>query len=93
MKFEIGDQIMYFPAHVNHNPNHPECEFGFVTNITDLHVFCRFWETYSIFEGETLELRTKSNSEGIVAFDLEKFHSVSDEDIEAVLVDYNIKLG
>ena len=53
-----GTQIIYVPTHANGNPDHPDCEQGFVTSVRNNMAFCRFWS-----KDDPGQLRTKSNSE------------------------------
>ena len=57
MKLSPGVQIIYIPNHANGDANHPDCEMGFITLITDKGAFCRYWRK------DLSELRTKANSE------------------------------
>lgn len=53
-----GDQIAYIPTHAEGDVAHPDVEFGFVTGVGKLCVFCRYWSKFS-----PGELRTKAGSE------------------------------
>jgi hypothetical protein len=55
---KIGMQIAMVPAHAGGNLEHPDVQFGFVTQITDNFAFCRY------FLPKSNELRTKSHSIG-----------------------------
>jgi len=52
-----GTQIIYVPNHAD-SIDHPDCEEGFVTSVTENGAFCRYWSKY--FSGH---LRTVANSE------------------------------
>lgn len=70
-QFSKGQQIVYIPSHVlsQYKPSgewkltdlleHPEVEFGFVTNSKSRLAFCRFWNKAKDFA----ELQTKTNSQ------------------------------
>ena len=60
-------QIVYVPTHAEGNPDHPDCEYGFVVSQSNKLVFCRFWMKGE--EGTTL--RTKANSEACRMEDLQ----------------------
>ena len=57
---KIGTQIAYVPRHAHGDIQHPDVEFGFVTNIgNDTNCWCRFWQKGKV----GMELRTTANSE------------------------------
>lgn len=54
----VGQQITYIPGHAEGDPNHPDCEHGFVMADLGSHVRCRyFWGNHPT------QLRTLANSE------------------------------
>lgn len=55
-----GTQILYIPSHADGDPNHKDCEAGFVTSVMETKdfAFCRYWRTR-----DSNELRTRANSE------------------------------
>lgn len=52
-----GTQIIYVPDHAD-GIDHPDCEQGFVTSMTERGAFCRYWS--KDYSGH---LRTMANSE------------------------------
>ncbi len=56
--FERGDQIAYIPSHAEGDIRHKDVEFGFVTSVNEMTVFCRYWNKYC-----PGLLRTTANSE------------------------------
>lgn len=65
-KFQAGDKIIYVPMHADGDRNHPACEHGVVSSVSENGtVFCRFF-----YPDGTL--RTVSNSEGCNPRDLVK---------------------
>jgi len=79
--FERGDQIAYIPTHAKGNVAHPDVEFGFVTSVDGERVWCRFWRK----GGGERELRTKANSELVMASDLVGYESVTKRRVDMAL--------
>ena len=52
-----GTQIIYVPDHAD-GVDHPDCEQGFVTSMTERGAFCGYWNKH--YPGK---LRTMANSE------------------------------
>ena len=52
-----GTQIIYVPDHAD-GIDHPDCEEGFVTSMTERGAFCRYWS-----KNDPGHLRTMANSE------------------------------
>ena len=52
-----GTQIIYVPDHAD-GIDHPDCEEGFVTSMTERGAFCRYWN-----KNNPWTLRTMANSE------------------------------
>jgi hypothetical protein len=77
---ERGTQIIYVPAHADGDTNHPDCESGFISSVTKIYIFCRFWR-----KPELKELRTKANSEAVKAEDLIEQDSVPAEQVAAAI--------
>lgn len=40
--FSVGQRVKYVPHHAYGDHNHPDCETGEVTNVSDAGVFVRF---------------------------------------------------
>lgn len=74
-------QIVYIPTHAKGNPEHPDCEYGFVTSQNDDYVFCRFWMKGQ-FSHSKMELRTKANSEACRPEDLMLYRKVGEHIVE-----------
>lgn len=53
----LGTQVVYMPQHANEDPNHPDCEEGFVTSVKGGHAYVRYWS--KTHQG----LRTLANGE------------------------------
>ena len=64
-EFNRGDQIIYIPGHAMGDPNHKDCEHGFVDQVTPAAVFCRYFSKTNIGV-----LRTRANSEATNVTDL-----------------------
>ena len=77
--FQPGDQIIYIPAHADNDPDHPDCEFGFVTTVGSNNVFCRYWDK------SNKRLRTTANSEATSPRDLYLWDSHPQNKIDILL--------
>lgn len=55
--FRAGDPILYVPDHAHGESAHPDCEEGFIVQVTGDLAWCRF------FRRGTRELRTVANEE------------------------------
>jgi len=69
-EFMRGDQIIYIPTHAKGDPDHADCEHGFVNSVTTKGVFCRYF-----WKDKIGILRTRRNSERSSPSDL--IHSTS----------------
>lgn len=70
-EFKRGDQIIYIPLHAKGDPDHADCEHGFVDKVSPMNtVFCRYFSKIN-----TGMLRTRANSEATAAGSL--IHSPS----------------
>ena len=75
-EFKRGNQIVYIPGHAQGNPNHPDCEHGFVDQVTPAAVFCRYFSKTNVGV-----LRTRANSEATNAADLMKASSFVPQEV------------
>lgn len=64
-KFHKGEQIVYIPNHAGGDPDHPDCERGFVYRGGSLTAKCRFWH-----RDQPGVMRTRANSEKAYCRDL-----------------------
>ena len=78
--FQPGDQIIYIPTHADNDPDHPDCEFGFVTSIRSNNVFCRYWSKI-----DQKLVRTNANSEATNPRDLYLWDSRPQSQIDNLL--------
>lgn len=76
-----GTQIIYIPNHADRDPNHPDCELGFVTaECRELNShFCRYWRTGMAGK----ELRTTANSESTPNENLEEWPILPQAEIDS----------
>ena len=58
--FKPKDQIAYIPTHADGDIEHPDVQFGFITEARGENAFCRYW---SKRPREYATLRTTANSE------------------------------
>lgn len=80
-------QIVYIPAHAKGNPDHPDCEFGFITSQNDEFIFCRFWMKKGL-SYDKCELRTKANSEACRPEDIMLYRKVGEHVVDAAWEKY-----
>jgi len=73
-----GAQIVYVPNHAWGNDEHPDCEAGFITSVSEDAAFCRYW-------GEEGQLRTKANSERTPISNLVLKDTVPQKQVEEAL--------
>lgn len=74
-----GTQIIYVPDHAEGDPEHPDCERGFVTSVRGDVAFCRYWSKFH------RGLRTVSNSESTPIRNLVVQDSVPQEKVDRLL--------
>lgn len=83
MSFKRGDQVAYFPGHIElGNFYHPDIEFGFVTAITsgyEYSVFVRYWKSW--IGGFSLD----SSSKLTATSRLKKFDTKPQEEVDKIL--------
>lgn len=81
---ERGAQVVCIPSHLKGQPNHKNCEAGFVTSVgnDERSVFVRYWRS------DLSDLRTKANSELTYITDLVVRESVPQERVEAALKEW-----
>lgn len=65
-----GTQVLYIPNHAtdedgNRDPEHPDCEAGFVMSMNEDFAFVRYWSKINPHE-----LRTTANSESTLLSNL-----------------------
>lgn len=84
-KMRIGTQIAYVPRHAHGRLEHPDVQFGFVTDTRWENHFCRYWRRGE--EGK--ELRTTANSECTPDECLVKHDSVE----QSVVDEFLLQLG
>lgn len=77
-----GRQVVYVPNHAKGDLNHPDCEAGFVTWVTDPYVQCRYWSKV-----DPSLLRITTCSKGMLVQNLVIKDTHPQEDVNALLAE------
>lgn len=62
VEYDPLDQVIYIPDHAEGDPNHEDCEIGFVVKDLGEDCFVRYWNMNQLRK-ENIVLRTMANSE------------------------------
>lgn len=80
--FRVGDQIAYMPDHAHGKINHPDVQYGFVTQVCEDFARCRYWSPE-----DPNRLRTTANSESTYFRNLIHYEYVDQTKVDLLLVE------